>query len=97
MTGYLKLEAIVDKEADVEADFETLGLSDGEILSVVSWLHYSVIESVAKSLGLNAEETDNKIGQMIMQSRDALLQLYLLNIQKEEKEHGNVIRLDRHI
>lgn len=97
MTGYLKLEAIVDKEADVEADFETLGLNDGEILSVVSWLHYSVIESVAKNLGLNAEETDNKIGQMIMQSRDALLQLYLLNTQKEEKEHGNVIRLDRHI
>ena len=32
MTGYLKLEAIVDKEADVEADFETRGLSDGEIL-----------------------------------------------------------------
>ena len=91
MTGYLKLEAIVDKEADVEADFETRGLSDGEILAVVSWLHYSVIESVAKSLGLNAEETDNKIGQMIMQSRDALLQLYLLNTQKEEKEHGNVI------
>ena len=97
MTGYLKLEAIVDKEADVEADFETLGLSDGEILSVVSWLHYSAIEGVAKSLGLNAEETDNKIGQMIMQSRDALLQLYLLNMQKEKKEHGNVIRLDRHI
>lgn len=25
MTGYLKLEAIVDKEADVEANFKTLG------------------------------------------------------------------------
>ena len=90
MTGYLKLEAIVDKEADVEADFETLGLSDGEILSVVSWLHYSVIESVAKNLGLNAEETNNKIRQIIMQSSDALLK-HFSNIQKEEKEHGNVI------
>lgn len=96
MTGYLKLEVIVDKEADVEADFETLGLSDGEILSVVSWLHYSVIESVAKNLGLNAEETNNKIRQIIMQSSDALLK-HFSNIQKEEKEHGNVIRLDRHI
>lgn len=71
MTGYLKLEAIVDKEADVEANFKTLVLSDGEILSVVSWLHYSVIESVAKNLGLNAEETNNKIRQIIMQSSDA--------------------------
>lgn len=96
MTGYLKLEAIVDKEADVEADFETCGLSDGEILSVVSWLHYSVIESVAKNLGLNAEETNNKIRQIIMQSSDALLK-HFSNTKKEEKEHGNVIRLDRHI
>lgn len=86
MAGYLKLEAIVDKEADVEADFETCGLSDGEILSVVSWLHYSVIESVAKNLGLNAEETNNKIGQIIMQSSDALLE-HFSNTQKERKEH----------
>ena len=72
-------------------------MSNGEILALAFQAHYDAIEGVAKSLGLNAEETDNKIGQMIMQSRDALLQLYLLNMQKEEKEHGNVIRLDRRI
>ena len=87
MAGYLKLKAKVNKAGNVEADFWTRGLSNEEILSVVSWLHYSVIESVAKNLGLNAEETNNKIGELVIQSRDALLQLYLLSTQKERKEH----------
>lgn len=87
MAGYLKLKAKVNKAGNVEADFWTRGLSNEEILSVVSWLHYSVIESVAKSSGLNAEETNNKIGELVIQSRDALLQLYLLSTQKERKEH----------
>ena len=97
MTGYLKLEMTLDNKGGIESEIEAHDLSNGEILALAFQAHYDAIEGVAKSLGLNAEETDNKIGQMIMQSRDALLQLYLLNMQKEEKEHGNVIRLDRHI
>ena len=97
MAGYFKLEMTLDNGDGVESKFEAHGLLNSEILALASHSHYDVIENVAKSLGLNAEETNNKIGQMIMQSRDALLQLYLLNMQKEEKEHGNVIRLDRRI
>lgn len=96
MAGYLKLEMTLDNKGGIESEIEAHDLSNGEILSVVSWLHYSVIESVAKNLGLNAEETNNKIRQIIMQSSDALLK-HFSDIQKEEKEHGNVIRLDRHI
>lgn len=97
MAGYFKLEMTLDNDDGIESKFEAHGLLNSEILALASHSHYDVIESVAKNLGLNDEETDNKIGQMIMRSRDALLQLYLSSTQKEEKEHGNVIRLDRHI
>lgn len=97
MAGYFKLEMTLDNDDGIESKFEAHGLLNSEILALASHSHYDVIESVAKSLGLNAEETDSKIGQMVMQSRDALLELYISNTKKEEKEHGNVIRLDRHI
>lgn len=97
MARYLKLEMTLDNKGGIESEIEAHDLSNGEILALAFQAHYDAIEGVAKSLGLNAEETDSKIGQMVMQSRDALLELYISNIKKEEKEHGNVIRLDRHI
>lgn len=87
MAGYFKLEMTLDNDDGIESKFEAHGLLNSEILALASHSHYDVIESVAKSSGLNAEETNNKIGEPVIQSRDALLELYLLSTQKERKEH----------
>ena len=85
MAGYFKLEMTLDNDDGIESKFEAHGLLNSEILALASHSHYDVIENVAKSLGLNEEETNNKIGHMIMQSRDALLELYISNIKKGGK------------
>lgn len=87
MARYLKLEMMLDKDGGIESEIEAHNLSNGEILALAFQAHYDAIEDVVKSLGLNAEETDSKIGELVIQSRDALLQLYLLSTQKERKEH----------
>lgn len=87
MAGYFKLEMTLDNDDGIESKFEAHGLLNSEILALASHSHYDVIENVAKSLGLNEEETNNKIGELVIQSRDALLELYLLSTQKERKEH----------
>lgn len=98
MTGYFKLEAKIDNEKELAGIvFDVENLNDIDILALATLLHYKVIEEVVRPLRLNEEAASNKIGQMIMRSRDALLELYISNTKKEEKEHGNVIRLDRRI
>ena len=88
MTGYFKLEAKIDNEKELAGIvFDVENLNDIDILVLATLLHYKVIEEVVRPLRLNEEAASNKIGELVIQSRDALLQLYLLSTQKERKEH----------
>lgn len=88
MAGYFKLEAQIDDEKELcGIVFDVENLDDTDILALATLLHYKVIEDVVRPLRLNEEAASNKIGELVIQSRDALLQLYLLSTQKEEKEH----------
>ena len=88
MAGYLKLEAQIDNEKELAGIvFDVENLDDTDILALATLLHYKVIEDVVRPLRLNEEAASNKIGELVIQSRDALLQLYLLSTQKERKEH----------
>lgn len=88
MAGYFKLEAQIDDEKELcGIVFDVENLDDTDILALATLLHYKVIEDVVRPLRLNEEAASNKIGELVIQSRDALLQLYLLSTQKERKEH----------
>lgn len=88
MAGYFKLEAQIDDEKELcGIVFDVENLDDTDILALATLLHYKAIEDVVRPLRLNEEAASNKIGELVIQSRDALLQLYLLSTQKERKEH----------
>lgn len=88
MAGYFKLEAQIDDEKELSGIvFDVENLDDTDRLALATLLHYKVIEDVVRLLRFNEEAASNKIGELVIQSRDALLQLYLLSTQKERKKN----------